>query len=66
MAGAEIVEREAGAEVADARQHLRGVLGVFHHQRFGEFELQRAARRHRTREHRAQVLQQVVAQQLTR
>src|SRR5262245_57657189 len=27
MAGAEIVERKAGAELADASEHLRGVLG---------------------------------------
>ena len=55
-----------GAELLDAREHLRGVLGIFHHQRFGEFELERAARQRRAREHGAQVLDQVVAQQLPR
>src|SRR5262249_55882429 len=43
MAGAEIIERQPGAELADARQHLRGVLGVLHHERFRQFQLQRAA-----------------------
>ena len=47
MAGAEIVERQAGAEFADARQNLRGMLGIFHHQRLGEFQLERAARQRR-------------------
>ena len=44
MAGAEIVQRQADAEFADAGQHLRRVFRVFHHQRFGQFELERAAR----------------------
>ena len=66
MAGAEIVEREADAELAHARQHLRGIFGVLHHQRLGQFELERAARDRRARQHGAQVLDQVVAQQLAR
>ena len=36
-------QREPGAELADAHQHLRGVLGIFHHQRFGQLQLERAA-----------------------
>ena len=66
MAGAEIVEREAGAELADALEHLRGVLRVLHHQRFGQLELERAAREARAREHRAQVVDQILPQQLAR
>ena len=38
IAGAEIVEREAGAKLADAGQHLRRIFGIFHHQAFGQFE----------------------------
>ena len=66
MAGAEIVERQAGAELADAVQHLRGVFRIFHHQRLGELELERSARERRARQHRAQILDQIVAQQLPR
>jgi hypothetical protein len=44
MAGAEVVEREAGAELADALEHLRGVLRVLHDQRLCQLELERAAR----------------------
>jgi hypothetical protein len=32
MAGAEVVERKPGAKLADARQDLRGMFGIFHHQ----------------------------------
>ena len=66
MAGAEIVEREPGAELAHAREHLGGIFRVFHHQRFGELELERAAREARARQHRADVLDEVVPQQLAR
>ena len=31
IAGAEIVEREPGAEFANPLQHLRGVFGILHH-----------------------------------
>ena len=66
MAGAEIVERQPGAELADARQHLRGVLGVLHHQRLGQLELERAAGEPGARQHGAQIVDQIVAQQLAR
>ena len=66
MPGAKIVERQPDAELLDAREHLRGVLGIFHHQRFGDFQLEGAARQRRARQHAAQVLDQVVAQQLPR
>ena len=42
MAGAEIIERQAGAEGANALEHLGRILRVFHHQAFGELELERA------------------------
>ena len=61
MAGAEIVKREPGAEFLDAREHLRGVLRIFHHQRFSDFQLEGAARDRRAPQHTAQVLDQVVA-----
>ena len=61
MAGAEIVERQAGAELADAGEDHRGVLGIFHHQRFRDLQLERTARQRRARQHAAQVLDQVVA-----
>ena len=51
MAGAEIVERKPGAELADAGEHLRGVLRILHDQRLGELELERAARKRRARQH---------------
>ena len=38
ITGAEIIEREAGAELANAREHLRGIFRIFHHQAFGQFE----------------------------
>ena len=66
MAGAEIVERQAGAEFLDAGQHLRGMLGIFHDQRFGDLELERAARQRGAAQHAAQILDQIVAQQLPR
>src|SRR6266849_997740 len=66
MSGAEIVERQAGAELADAGQHLRGMFGVLHHQGFGELELERAARRPMAGEHRAKIVDQIVAEQLPR
>ena len=47
-------------------QHLRGVFRIFHHHRFGELELERPASQRGARQHRAQVLDQVVAQQLAR
>ena len=66
MPGAEVVERQADTEFAHARQHLRGVFGILHHQRLGQLQLERAARDRRARQHRAQILDQVVAQQLAR
>src|SRR6516162_6936322 len=66
VAATEIVERQARAKVADALQHLRGVLGILHHQRFGELELERAARKARARNHRAQIVNEVLPQQLPR
>ena len=35
IAGAEIAEREAGAKLANAGQHLRGIFGIFHYRAFG-------------------------------
>ena len=64
IAGAEIVERQARAEIAQARQHLRGIFGIFHHEALGHFELQRARQHARARQHRLHVLQEVVAEQL--
>ena len=49
-----------------ALQHLRGMLGIFHHQRLGEFELERAARETCARNHGAQIVDQVLPQQLPR
>src|SRR5579862_813022 len=66
MPGAEIVEREAGTELADAMQHLAGMLRVLHHQRFGELELEAAAREARTGDDGAQIMDQVLPQQLAR
>ena len=66
VAGAEVVERQAGAEFADALQHLRGVLGILHHQRLGELELERSARQAGARNHRAQIVDQILPQQLPR
>src|SRR5579871_142786 len=66
MPGAEIVERQPGAKLADAMQHLAGVLRVFHHQRFGELELEGAAREPRTGDDGAQIMDEVLPQQLPR
>src|SRR5499427_10962391 len=60
VAATEIVKRQARAKVADALQHLRGVLGILHYQRFGELELERAARKARARNHRAQIVNEVL------
>ena len=64
IAGAEIVERQAGAELAHPRQHLRRVFRVLHHQALGHLELQRAALDVGAHQHRLHVVDQVVAQQL--
>src|SRR5262245_9516183 len=66
VAAAEIVECQARAKVADALQHLRGVLGILHHQRFRKLELERATRKACARNHRAQVVDEVLPQQLPR
>ena len=66
MAGAEIIQRQPGSEFADPRQHLRRMLRVLHHQRFGQFQLERAARHRGARQHGADVVDQIVAQQLPR
>ena len=50
----------------DAGQHLRGVFRVLHHQDFGDLELQRAARERGADEHRLDVVDEIVAQQLAR
>src|SRR5262245_21637289 len=42
MAGPEVVEREACAELLDAGQNLRCVLRIFHDQRLGNLELESA------------------------
>ena len=64
VAGAEIVERQAGAELADARQHLRRIFRVLHHQRLGDLQLQRLRRNAGARQHRLHVVDQIVAQEL--
>src|SRR5215204_5367541 len=66
MSGAEIVERQPGAELAHAGEHLRGIFRVLHHDRLGELELEASARQRRARQYRAQVLDQVAAQELAR
>src|SRR5262249_1490493 len=66
VAAAEIVECQARAKVADALQHLRGVLGILHHQRFRKLELERAACKACARNPRAQVVDEVLPQQLPR
>jgi len=43
VSGAEIVEREAGAELAHARQQLRGVFRVLHHEALGHLKFEGAA-----------------------
>ena len=66
MAGAEIVERQTGAELLDAGQHLRGVFRIFHDQGFGDLQLERAARKRGASEDATQILDEVVPQQLAR
>src|SRR5262245_8179883 len=66
MAGAEIVERKAGTQLADLGQQLRRVLRVLHDERLGQLELQSATRERRARDDRTQVVDQIMAQQLPR
>src|SRR5262249_37745185 len=65
MAGAEVVERQPGAELADAGEHLRGVLRVLHNEGFGELKLERAACQARAGDERTKVMDQVLPQQLS-
>ena len=66
VAGAEAVERQSRAEITDALQHLRGVLGVLHDQRLRKLELERPARQSGARDHRAQIVDEILSQQLPR
>src|SRR5215510_5437852 len=66
MAGAEIVERQAGAELAQMLTRMRGVFRVLHDDGLSQLELERAARQRRARQHSAHVLDQVAAQKLAR
>src|SRR5262245_44096913 len=66
MSGAEIIERQAGAEFLDPGQHLRGVFGIFHDKRLGDLELQRSARNCRAAQDTTQILDEIVPQQLPR
>ena len=42
IARAEIVERQAGAEIAQAREHLGRVFRILHHEALGHLDLERA------------------------
>ncbi len=64
MAGAEVIKREAGAELLDARQDQRRLLRIFHDNRLCDFQLERAAEQAGAREYGAQVVDQVVLEQL--
>ena len=66
MAGAEIVERKTGAEFPQALQDAGDLFGIFHHQQLGDFEFERTAGDRRAPQHRAQILNQVLPQQLAR
>ena len=65
MPGAEVIQRQAGSKLADTLQHLGGVLGIVHHQRFRELELERAAHQASPRDHRPQIVDEVLPQQLS-
>src|SRR5262249_15631854 len=66
MAGAEIVERQAGTELAHAREHLRGVFRILHDDRLGQLQLERTASEGRARQYAADILDEITAQQLAR
>ena len=64
ITGAEIVQCEAGPEIADARQDLRRIFRILHHQALGQFELETTPAHIATRQHSFDVVQQVVTKQL--
>ena len=47
-------------------QHLRGIFRILHHEAFGQFELQSAGADTRAGQHRLDVMQEIVAEQLAR
>src|SRR5579875_1971057 len=66
IARAEIVEREASAELTDAHEHLRGIFRILHHQAFGQFELQGAGEHPGMGEYRFHIVQEIMPEQLAR
>jgi len=67
VTGAEIIERKAGAKFLDAREHLSGMFRIFSMTSDSvSFELERAARNPRTRNHGTQIVDQVLSQELAR
>ena len=66
MPGPEVIKRQPGAELANALEHLRGMLRILHHHRLRELELERAAREGGARDHGAQVVDEILPQQLAR
>src|SRR5690606_32617082 len=65
VAGAEIVEREADAELFEARQHMRRLFRIVHDQRFSELQPQAAWLQGGPGYHRTHVAHEVAADQLT-
>ena len=67
ITSAEVIERQTGAEFAtNPLQHLRCVLRILHRDRLGKLEFERSSRQRSSGQHRAQILDQVMTQQLTR
>src|SRR5215472_8977759 len=66
MSGAEIIERKAGAKIPQPLEDLSRLLGIFHDGGFRELELERAARQAHSREHRAEIVDDVVLEKLPR
>ena len=64
IAGAEIVERQAGAGVRQLAQHGGRLLRVLHHQRLGDLEPQRALGDHGAAEDVAHLVDQLRPEQL--
>ena len=64
IAGAEIVERQADADLLQLGEHVAGLLGIVHHQRFGELQAEAARLQIGACDHRAHVADQVAADQL--
>ena len=64
MAGAEIVQCQAGAQFADPPEHLRGKFRIAHDKGFGDLKLQRFRCDARTRQDRFDIVNQVVTKKL--